>query len=83
MKVSRTVWNGGKDGKYIKIHLFFYVFRSYLSLLIILPDDGTFDKQTINKMILDANSTVLKDEQVLSDNAYYYSREYSRLLYFE
>lgn len=31
-------------------------------------------------MISDANSTVLKDEQILSDNAYFYSKEYSRLL---
>ena len=54
--------------------------RPYLSLLILIPERYGMDKRRLQEMVKEINRTEVENEEVLSDNVYYYSRKEERLL---
>ena len=51
----------------------FYILPSSVHEVIILPDTGAHDAEALKQMVLEANRTVVKPNEVLSDNVWYYS----------
>ena len=54
--------------------------RPYLSLFMIVPDDGGFDSGELEEMVREINATQVAPEEVLSDHIYYYNCGEGRLL---
>lgn len=48
--------------------------RPYLSLLILLPAEGTEDSEQLKAMVHEINESQVEDEEVLSDSVYFYRR---------
>ena len=53
----------------------FYILPSSIHELLLLPDDGDTDAQTLRGMVMDVNASTVSAEDFLSDNVYHYSRE--------
>lgn len=62
MKVSRTVRSGEKVESSVRMLL-----RPYLSLSLLLPDNGDFDAKALNAMVKEVNATEVALEDILSD----------------
>ena len=54
--------------------------RPYLSLLILVPATKNHSMEEFTKMVQEVNEIQVEAEEVLSDHAYYYSREQGKLL---
>ena len=54
--------------------------RPYLSLCIIVRESSA-DKESLDCMIKQINSTALKREEVLENHAYLYDRERKKIMY--
>ena len=52
-----------------------YIIPSSIHEVILVPDLGNMDRDNLNSMICEVNSTSLLEQEILSNNAYYYSRE--------
>ena len=46
--------------------------KSYLSLLILVPDNGKMDYRELEKMVHEVNETQVRPTERLSDNVYHY-----------
>ena len=58
----------------------FYVLPSSVHELILIPERYGMDKRRLQEMVKEINRTEVENEEVLSDNVYYYSRKEERLL---
>lgn len=58
----------------------FYILPSSIHEVIILPVSCTMGQEEIDDMIVEINETQVSEEDVLSNHAYYYSRENNQLL---
>ena len=58
----------------------YYILPSSIHEIIILPVSCTMGLEEINDMIVEINETQVSEEDVLSEHAYYYSREHNQLL---
>ena len=58
----------------------FYVLPSSVHELILIPECYGMDKRRLQEMVKEINRTEVENEEVLSDNVYYYSRKEERLL---
>lgn len=57
----------------------FYILPSSVHEVIILPDTGAHDAEALKQMVLEANRTVVKPNEVLSDNVWYYSYNFDEI----
>ena len=46
--------------------------RPYLSLLILIKDNGGYEMEALNAMVQDVNEEQLTADEILSDHAYYF-----------
>lgn len=49
-----------------------YIIPSSIHELIFVPDNGEIGQEELDKMVLEANSSVIEDGEKLSDHCYYY-----------
>ena len=47
--------------------------------VIIVPEKAAVQKEELSVMVAEINRTQVDEEEILSDNAYYYDRETGRL----
>ncbi|MGB8452583.1 MAG: DUF5688 family protein [Anaerocolumna sp.] len=52
-----------------------YILPSSIHEVIVVKGNASMDKNTFREMVFDVNRTQVPDEDVLSDNVYFYSRE--------
>jgi hypothetical protein len=52
-----------------------FILPSSIHEIIVVKGKASMDKNTFREMVLDVNRTQVPDEDVLSDNVYFYSRE--------
>ena len=57
----------------------FYVFPSSIHEVIVMPDIDGCDGDYFKEMVKEINASEVKEEEVLSDNVYFYSRERDNL----
>lgn len=57
----------------------FYILPSSVHEVIILPDTGAHDAEALKQMVLEANRTVVKPNEVLSDNVWYYNYNFDEI----
>ena len=57
----------------------FYILPSSVHEVIILPDIGQYNAEDLKNMICEANRTVVKPNEVLSDNVWYYSYNFDEI----
>lgn len=50
----------------------YYILPSSVFEVIVIPDDGSFEPDTLSAMVTEVNGEVVADNEVLSDHAYYY-----------
>ena len=53
----------------------FYILPSSIHEVILLPESKAMDQSELSKIVKDINETQVKDEEVLSDFAYYFDGE--------
>lgn len=58
----------------------FYILPSSVHELILLPDSGGENIETLKKMVREVNKEHVAPEEVLSDNVYYFNRNDSEIL---
>ncbi len=58
-----------------------YILPSSIHEVILIPCSGEKRLDDLSKMVVDVNETQVAPEDVLSDHAYYYSRERDEILY--
>ena len=58
----------------------YYVLPSSVQEVMIVPDDGGFDRGELEEMVREINATQVAPEEVLSDHIYYYNCGEGRLL---
>ena len=58
----------------------YYVLPSSVHEVIIIPKSKAPGKRELIEMVSDINATQVEEEDVLSDNAYYYDRRLKKLL---
>lgn len=58
----------------------FYVLPSSVHELILIPESYGMDRRHLQEMVREINRTEVENEEVLSDNVYYYCGEEERLL---
>lgn len=49
--------------------------RPYLSLLILVPDEGQITREKLSQMVREVNATQVEVQEQLSDFVYYYNAE--------
>lgn len=54
--------------------------RPYLSLCILVPDQGQYSRMELTRMVREVNQTQVEDDEILSDQVYYYDRQEERLM---
>ena len=59
----------------------FYVLPSSVHELILIPECYVMDKRRLQEMVKEVNRTEVENEEILSDNVYYYSGKEDRLLF--
>lgn len=64
-------------GMYLKSN--YYVLPSSVHEVIIVPEKAAVQKEELSVMVAEINRTQVDEEEILSDNAYYYDRETGRL----
>ena len=52
----------------------YYVLPSSIHECLILPDDGSYEEETLNQLVRSVNMTQVDPSEVLSDHVYHYSR---------
>lgn len=57
----------------------YYILPSSIHEVIIVPESQSPNSEDLNDMISEINETQVADEEILSDHAYYYSREKNQL----
>lgn len=57
----------------------YYILPSSIHEVIIVPESKSPSSEDLNDMIVEINETQVANEEVLSDHAYYYSREKNQL----
>jgi len=57
----------------------FYILPSSIHEVLLLPYDGSTELEELNRMVQQVNEEELDEEEILSDHAYYYSREKKRI----
>lgn len=60
-----------------------FILPSSLHELILIPDKGDMDVQTLTDMVCEVNITQVSPEEVLSDKVYYFNREEKALMFAE
>ena len=58
-----------------------FLLPSSVHEIIVLPDDGSYSRVDLEKMVIEVNSTQVVGYEVLSDHVYRYSREAKAVLY--
>ncbi len=58
-----------------KMNCDFYILPSSIHELLLLPDNNNDSLESLSHMVKDINENHVKEEEILSDHAYYYSRE--------
>lgn len=58
----------------------FYILPSSVHEVILIPTSSKRDLQKMSEMVESVNSSALQPEEILSDHAYYYSREQDEIL---
>lgn len=53
----------------------FYILPSSIHEIILIMDNEQLDKQLLHDMVVEVNRTQVPEEEILSDNIYYYSQE--------
>ena len=53
---------------------------AYLKDCILVPDSGQFTKKELETMVREVNETQVEDEEVLSQNVYYYDSKKEALI---
>ena len=56
----------------------FYVLPSSIHELLLIPDANGKSLEGLSRMVKDINENHVKEEEILSDRAYYYNREEKR-----
>ena len=54
--------------------------RPYLSLLILIPDNGTIAKEDLGQIVAEINATQVSKEDLLSDKVQFYDSKQKQLL---
>ncbi|GAA6409140.1 hypothetical protein K040078D81_32570 [Blautia hominis] len=62
------------------LHCNFYVLPSSIHECILVPDSGQFSKKELETMVREVNETQVEDEEVLSQNVYYYDGKKGALI---
>ena len=55
--------------------------RPYLSLFLLIPDNGNVETERLEEMVYEVNNTQVAPEEVLSDRVYYFDRFENALMY--
>lgn len=58
-----------------------YVLPSSVHEIIVVPNENSGSLKELSKMVKDINKKHVSEEEILSDNAYYYDREKRKFLY--
>jgi hypothetical protein len=53
----------------------FYILPSSIHEIILVKDDAKIDKNILREMVIDVNHTQVAEDEILSNNIYFYSRE--------
>ncbi|WP_313133614.1 DUF5688 family protein [Anaerocolumna sp.] len=53
----------------------FYILPSSIHEIILVKEDAKIDKNILREMVIDVNHTQVAEDEILSNNIYYYSRE--------
>lgn len=53
--------------------------RPYLSLLILIPDNGTIAKEDLGQIVAEINATQVSKEDLLSDKVQFYDSKQKQL----
>ena len=67
----------GRVGDHLKEN--YYVLPSSIHEMIIIPESEAPGKSELANMVAEINATQVEEEDVLSDNAYYYDRKLKKL----
>ena len=62
------------------LHSNFFVLPSSIHECILVPDSGQFTKKELETMVREVNETQVEDEEVLSQNVYYYDSKKEALI---
>lgn len=62
------------------LHSNFFVLPSSIHECILVPDSGQFSKKELETMVREVNETQVEDEEVLSQNVYYYDSKKEALI---
>lgn len=54
--------------------------RPYLSLCILVPDRGQYSRLELKKMVREVNEKQVEEEEILSNEVYYYDRKKAALM---
>ena len=60
----------------------YYVLPSSIHEVILTPDRHGFSYEELSSMVKEINESQVREEEVLSDHAYYYDRNRKELTYF-
>ena len=58
----------------------FYVLPSSVHECILVPDQGQYSRMELTRMVREVNQTQVEDDEILSDQVYYYDRQEERLM---
>ncbi len=58
-----------------------FLLPSSIHEIIALPDDGTYSRIELERMVIDVNNTQVMEQEVLSDHVYRYDRMAGKVLY--
>lgn len=57
----------------------FYILPSSIHEIIFLPESAGVGSESLKMLVQDVNATQVEDDEILSDNIYFYSRAYDRV----
>ena len=57
-----------------------YYLSPYLSLLIIVPDDGKYKMEQLLSMVREVNFEFVPQDEFLSNRVYYYDRNQQKIM---
>lgn len=64
----------------VKLDSDLYILPSSIHEVLVVPSSVSISKSTLDKMVIDVNTTEVADNEILSDHAYFYSRKENRLI---
>lgn len=75
---SVLMYTGVMEDLAKKLHGNYFIIPSSIHEVIVFPDDGSIDWHNLQMMLMEANSTLVRPEEILSENIYYYNTKEKR-----